>query len=554
MRVWNNAAILLLLLLLSRPCQAADPPVTDTLYLELKGTYAIESMGTDIIISALSSGDVLVADGSRSCFWKIHPASHAVDSFTVSGLENRFIYPKAICEDTAGSIWIASPYTHEVIRVAGDGAYVRSFGREELGLERPVDLECAASGAVFILDAENMALIRLLAEKHEVTNIPLSSIPHPDSIKRISIARDNASIFLLNPDQRKLYRLELSGRSSEMPLSSVTGGRYGKLESISPGPSDLLLMTDAQGPSILAYRPDGKVWQRFLLVEHLLQRPTDLALRGNDLWVVDEGKKAVLHLGVKTASTGLEHALLGEEYLAFNFAGEAAGEFEIASTKGYESAEMRLHWGKALYSLTDYSRALAQLERAGDIDPAAPDISLWVGHAHVALGRIADAIKDYQNVLAMAPDHALAHYNLGMSYLSLGQLDAAESNLTRSLQLDPDDRLARLGLGRLYLARKSYKQARDIFASFLGTESLMREARFYFGLAYLAEGKAREALHHLERSSQEGPFFSDSFHAMGNAYRVLGERDKAEKCYSRALEINANNVPAANALKEMRPQ
>jgi hypothetical protein len=132
-------------------------------------------------------------------------------------------------------------------------------------------------------------------------------------------------------------------------------------------------MTDSQTPSILAFGSDGNMRQRFFLVEPLLLHPTALASKGDDLWVVDEGRKSVLHFRLQRVSTGLEHALLGEEYLATNHAREAADQFKSAS----------------------------------------------------ALGMLEDALKDYQDLIALAPTNTAGHYGLGTTYLTLGRLEAA---------------------------------------------------------------------------------------------------------------------------------
>ncbi|MDD3473691.1 MAG: tetratricopeptide repeat protein, partial [Syntrophaceae bacterium] len=377
--------------------------------------------------------------------------------------------------------------------------------------------------------------------------------PNNLALNRLAVS-PGGIIFLLDSENNKLYRVDFQGRLQEFTPRGVPENGYKRLEAICFGPQDLLFMTDSLGPSILALSFDGKRVQRFALAEHLLQHPTDLALHENDLWVVDEGKKAISHFSVKSASTGLDHALLGEEYLAANYANEAVKEFESAALLCNESSEIRLNWGQALYSLKDYNGALVQFKKAEALTPSAADPALWMGHAHMALGMAEDALKDYQKVLSMVPCHALAHYNLGLVYLSLGQPSPAETHLDRSLQLDPNDLAAKLGLGRVYLAQKKYGQARDIFASFAGNENLARQAHYYLGLEYLEEGRAREALPYLERSSREGPFFSDSFYALGNAHRALGDSDKAEKCYKKALQINPQNALASKALQEMDRQ
>lgn len=302
------------------------------------------------------------------------------------------------------------------------------------------------------------------------------------------------------------------------------------------------------------YDANGKLVQNFLLVKPLLLRPTSLAIRGHDLWLVDEGKKVAYRFTIRTAVTGLEHQILGEEYLVLHFPQLAAIEFERASMLGQKSVELSLSWGQALYALGEFQGALGQFKQAEAQRSESPEIALWLGLAHDALGLRQEAEKNYLKALQISPEYGLAYYHLGMLYLAENKLDPAETHLTRALQADPEDRQARLGLGRVYLGQKKYGQAREAFGSLSGSENLLRQARYYVGLTYLGEGNPRQALPYLERSSREGPFFGEAFCGLGNTYRLLNQKDEAEKSFKKALEINPKNADARQALKEMQQQ
>lgn len=81
------------------------------------------------------------------------------------------------------------------------------------------------------------------------------------------------------------------------------------------------------------------------------------------------------------------------------------------------------------------------------------------------LGRLPEAIVDYEAALKIAPDHANARFEHAAALLDLGHLDAAESGFRRYLEAVPDDGDAILNLARLQLRLGRAEAARDLLDS-----------------------------------------------------------------------------------------
>jgi tetratricopeptide (TPR) repeat protein len=69
-------------------------------------------------------------------------------------------------------------------------------------------------------------------------------------------------------------------------------------------------------------------------------------------------------------------------------------------------------------------------------------------------GRITSAIDSYERAISLAPDYALAHYNLGSAYEEILQYDQALVEYQTAIQNDPQLYLAYNNLARLYMLQK----------------------------------------------------------------------------------------------------
>jgi tetratricopeptide (TPR) repeat protein len=54
------------------------------------------------------------------------------------------------------------------------------------------------------------------------------------------------------------------------------------------------------------------------------------------------------------------------------------------------------------------------------------------------MGRIQEAIQHWQEALQINPDHAKAHYNLGLAMEKAGRLQEAVAHYEQALRIKPD--------------------------------------------------------------------------------------------------------------------
>jgi protein O-mannosyl-transferase len=82
-----------------------------------------------------------------------------------------------------------------------------------------------------------------------------------------------------------------------------------------------------------------------------------------------------------------------------------------------------------------------------------------LGYAYLRLGRIDEAISEYQTAIKLNPDFFGAHYDLGYAYLRLGRIDEAISEYQTAIKLNPDSADAHYHLGKAYAYQSLFDQA-----------------------------------------------------------------------------------------------
>ena len=92
-----------------------------------------------------------------------------------------------------------------------------------------------------------------------------------------------------------------------------------------------------------------------------------------------------------------------------------------------------------------------ELERAIALDPDFAEAHCNLGVAYARLNRYPEAAAEFRRAMELAPDESLPHANLAWVLLVMGQRTEAEAQVRRALQLSPNNAAARLLAGRLLI-------------------------------------------------------------------------------------------------------
>ena len=99
-------------------------------------------------------------------------------------------------------------------------------------------------------------------------------------------------------------------------------------------------------------------------------------------------------------------------------------------------------------SVTSSAKALAHFEA---------DVALF------QQGHLEEALAEFDEVIRLDPEHAVAYSNRGNTYLQLGQLERAIRDIDEAIRIDPQSALAYNNQGSVYSGLGQYQRAVEIY-------------------------------------------------------------------------------------------
>ena len=123
-----------------------------------------------------------------------------------------------------------------------------------------------------------------------------------------------------------------------------------------------------------------------------------------------------------------------------------------------------------------------------------------------ASGKLREASLELEKALALDPDYAEAHENLGALYVKLERPAEGESHLRRAIELNPSSSFAHSDLAAVQLLAGDWEAAERSALRALELSRSNDWARFMLGLTLLRNAATRaEGLQHLEYASRSVP-------------------------------------------------
>jgi len=163
------------------------------------------------------------------------------------------------------------------------------------------------------------------------------------------------------------------------------------------------------------------------------------------------------------------------------------------------------------------------LQRSIAIAPDSASTHNNLGIALSALGKKGEAIDSFRRAVTLDPNLADAHANLGRMLQDQNRLDEAVASLRLAAALKPDDATVIGKLGTALHAQGQLGEAADSFRRALALDPNMAEADNYLGLICRAAGRLPEAIEHYRRAIAYRPDFGGAHFNLGVAQLALGD-------------------------------
>ncbi len=171
-------------------------------------------------------------------------------------------------------------------------------------------------------------------------------------------------------------------------------------------------------------------------------------------------------------------------------------------------------------------------------------------HGMAAAGRGAadEAIAWFLKTVALKPDFAVAHANLGLLLVATQRHAEAEAHLRTAVSFMPLDAALRNALGVAQETIQRFPQAETTYRAALAVRPEFAEAHANLGNCLRRLGRLDEAQAHCERAIELQPDFAVAHYNLGILLQDRGEHERAIAHYRQALATRPDYIEALNNL------
>ena len=206
------------------------------------------------------------------------------------------------------------------------------------------------------------------------------------------------------------------------------------------------------------------------------------------------------------------------------------------------------------------TKAAEEYRLAIEADPSSEFLTSALAELYVKTGRIADAVREAQDIIRRDPKNLEAHKLLGRIYLrSLGDmpggsgsnniLKLAIEQYEQITKLDPDSVDDHLLLGRLYRLNNDLQKAEGELKIAIKLDPNSEEAVTTLAMLYTDEGDTAHALKVLS-SIPDSARSAKLYAALGAAYEQRKDYKSAIDAYKHAIVLDRDNLDAIRGLAE----
>jgi tetratricopeptide (TPR) repeat protein len=237
-------------------------------------------------------------------------------------------------------------------------------------------------------------------------------------------------------------------------------------------------------------------------------------------------------------------------------------------------APMRVMLARAVLAQGNFHLAVEQLHKALQSDPRNIDALYYLSLAARELSQ-----REYQRLVALAPDSARVHQLAGEAALAAENHSEAEAEFQSALKANPRSievatELAELkrsqskfdealtyyeqaakigplnyeiayGLGACYTYKQDYPQAIKWLRKAVAFAPDSASGRFALGNALFQSSQFEAAIPELRTSLRLEPKLKQAYFLLGRAYTKLGRQEEAQAAFRKLDELNRSELPSS---------
>jgi tetratricopeptide (TPR) repeat protein len=167
---------------------------------------------------------------------------------------------------------------------------------------------------------------------------------------------------------------------------------------------------------------------------------------------------------------------------------------------------------------------------------------------------VAGAIEQFKKALAINPDNAVAHSNLGGLLVNTGDIAGGVEHLEEAIRLDPANGSASYNLGMLRFRQGEIDAAIENLTLAVRCRPELADARRVLGACLCRKGRRTAGIEQLSEAARLDPQDAVTRYYLGTALASAGAMDQARGHLSQAVALAPDDVPALRLLSQLEFQ
>ena len=227
-------------------------------------------------------------------------------------------------------------------------------------------------------------------------------------------------------------------------------------------------------------------------------------------------------------------------------------KYDLAMETYNKVLEINEYDDEALLGLQEtYSRKVALYDKAiktwEELVAEAPDDAMALANlafAYFNRGNHDKAIEAYKRAVKLDPDNVNLYFNLGNIYSQIKNWEKAVPMYRRCVELASSDRRYRIQLARTLNAMEDYTGAISQLQPIMATDGNDLKVLFEMCQSFKGLSDYENAIKYLQKSIELKPDSVKVLNMLGDIYATIGRLDRARDAWSRVLKLDPGNVYA----------
>ena len=227
----------------------------------------------------------------------------------------------------------------------------------------------------------------------------------------------------------------------------------------------------------------------------------------------------------------------GASLLAMRQSSQAVLLLDRATREHPSSAAAWYNYGLALYGTGSFDEANRALRRSIELDSTNADVWAALGATFVSKRQPGVAVEQFNRALDLSPNNSTILTSRAGAHLDAALYEEAERDFQDVLAIGEEPAIAHIGLGEVYLAQKKCRQAIGEFTKAITISPGNSLAHYNRGLSQRICGDSSKAVDDFNRALAYDPEWSEALVMRGDTRLMRRERDLGCKDLVAACEM-----------------